>query len=318
MQVRRRAAGRRARPSSPSTRPKQLGIDQPRRLARARQGRRLRRLERRPALDVRRSRSRPGSTARSTSTAPRISRRGPASRRSGRSWSRAPGSCSTPSGGRAARPPTRRARRPRPATPRPASEPPAAPAVPASAPSAPERRPSPAASDARRPTPTPMPRGRRWTRAPGNDRSEHRGSPRSWLGARSWLRLRRRARRRTVHPVAGPDFANGTVSSATASIVAVGGGRGGPGGRQARSTSRANTSIRSLFPPVTVLGLLEIYAVRRDASTRPRSATSTPQARGGPRDQLRLRAPAGRALGGHPRRRRHADRRDRLRLASPP
>ncbi len=95
-QVRRRAAGRgaRVRDDQPGEAARRR---QARRLARARQGRRLRDLERRPALGRERSRRRPGSRAGSTSTARRTSRRAPRSRRSAQiSWRRRRRSCPRP------------------------------------------------------------------------------------------------------------------------------------------------------------------------------------------------------------------------------
>jgi imidazolonepropionase-like amidohydrolase len=65
----------------------------------------------------------------------------------------------------------------------------------------------------------------------------------------------------TVHPVSGPDIANGSVVLQDGKILAVGAAVATPPGAEVVDVSGRHI-YPSLFPPATVLGLVEISAVR--------------------------------------------------------
>jgi imidazolonepropionase-like amidohydrolase len=70
----------------------------------------------------------------------------------------------------------------------------------------------------------------------------------------------------TVHPVAGPDIANGVVVLQDGKIAAVGASVPIPAGARVVDVTGKHV-YPSLFPPATVLGLVEISAVRATVDT---------------------------------------------------
>lgn len=70
----------------------------------------------------------------------------------------------------------------------------------------------------------------------------------------------------TVHPVSGPDIVGGVVVIRGGKIAAVGAGLETPQGARVVDVSGKHV-YPSLFPPVTVLGLVEISAVRATVDT---------------------------------------------------
>ncbi len=70
----------------------------------------------------------------------------------------------------------------------------------------------------------------------------------------------------TIHPVSGPEIPNGTIVFGDGKIVSVGAGPQAPAGAKVVDV-RGKHVYPSLFPAVTVLGLVEIQSVRATVDT---------------------------------------------------